>query len=136
MINIIYENTNMNYYQKEFFKIRDLHFPHEYQISRIIQAKHFIDHSSPNNINLENTAASACLSKFHFTRLFKKCYGRTPHQYVTSIRMAKAKQLLQSGITVSDTCFSLGFSSVTSFTGLFKKMTGFTPGHYRQKKQF
>ena len=126
----------MNYYQQEIERIRKSYYPHQYQINQIIQAKHFIDNSLPDNANLDIIAGSACLSKFHFIRLFKRCYGRTPHQYVTETKIQQAKQLLQAGETVAGTCLSLGFSSVTSFTGLFKKSAGLTPAQYRQKKQF
>jgi AraC-like DNA-binding protein len=126
----------MTYYEQQVLRIRDQHYPKPYQTDRVVQAKHFIDKHAASNITLEDIAAHSCLSKFHFIRLFKKCYGTTPHQYLTEIKLVKAKQLLQSGTSVSATCFLLGFTSTTSFTGLFKKNTGLAPLYYlRRKKQ-
>jgi AraC-like DNA-binding protein len=117
-------------------KIYIQHFPKPAQVERIVQAKHFIDAHACEDIRLQDMAATACLSLFHFTRLFKKCYGCTPHQHLTTVRISKAKQLLAVGVTVTNTGFSVGYTSITSFTGLFKKITGITPLAYRQKKQF
>ncbi len=126
----------MSYYTDCMTKIYAQHFPKPQQVERIVQAKQFIDAHACDNISLHDMAGSACLSVFHFTRLFKRCYGCTPHQYLSSVRISKAKKLLAAGVTVTNTGFSTGYTSITSFTGLFKKMTGTTPLAYRQKKQF
>ena len=125
----------MTYYEQEVLRIRDQYYLKPYQTDKIVQAKHFIDQHASANITLEDIAAHSCLSKFHFTRLFKRTYGITAHQYLTGIKMVKAKQLLQAGTSVSATCFLLGFASTTSFTGLFKKTTGLAPKEYRQKTE-
>jgi len=126
----------MTYYEHEVLRIRDQYYLKQYQTDKIVQAKRFIDQHATGDITLAVIAAHSCLSKFHFIRLFKRTYGRTPHQYLTAIKMVKAKQLLLSGTNVSTTCFLLGFTSTTSFTCLFKKTTGLAPLHYQQKKQF
>lgn len=126
----------MSYYTDCMTDIYARHFPKPQQVERMLQAKRFIDSHACENISLQDMAASAHLSVFHFTRLFKRCYGRTPHQHLSSVRISRAKQLLAAGVTVTDTGFSTGYTSITSFTGLFKKMTGTTPMAYRQKKQF
>ena len=126
----------MTYFEQEVLRIRDQYYLKQYQTDRVVQAKHFIDQHAAGNITLGDIAAHSCLSKFHFIRLFKRMYGTTPHQYLTEIKMIKAKHLLLSGTNVSTTCFLLGFTSTTSFTGLFKKATGLAPFHYQQKKQF
>jgi AraC-like DNA-binding protein len=109
-------------------------FPKIYLYRRIIQAKLFIDKHFADNINLDNIAGEAFFSKFHFIRLFKNTYGKTPHQYLTSVRIDKAKQLLQTDISVRDVCFSVGFDSISSFTGLFKRITSWTPSVYQQQQ--
>lgn len=126
----------MNFYESAVIAIRDQYYPPDYQMKRIVDAKRFIEKQATSNIQLKDMAAEAFLSKFHFIRLFKKCYGRTPHQLVFEIRMVKAKQLLQSGCTIAETCFQLGFESTTTFAGAFKKYTGYTPTQFQQKKQF
>src|SRR4051794_17484294 len=98
-------------------------YPKAYLYKRIVQAKLFIDEHFGEALDLDNIADEAYFSKFHFIRLFKTIYHRTPHQYLTKVRMEKAKYLLQQGTAVAETCFAVGFSSVSSFTGLFRKYT-------------
>jgi AraC-like DNA-binding protein len=76
-------------------------------------------------------ASEANFSKYHFIRLFKKAYGKAPHQYLIAVRIENAKLLLQSHHSVSETCFAVGFDSPASFSSLFKKMTGLTPSAYQ-----
>jgi len=64
--------------------------------------------------------------------LFKSIYGKTPHQYLTQVRIEKAKELLNQSFSVSEICYSIGFDSVSSFTGLFKKIYSLTPSAYQQ----
>ena len=74
-------------------------------------------------------------SKFHFIRLFKKAYGKTPHQYLTTVRIENAKLILQTEATITDVCYSVGFDGVSSFTHLFKKLTKLTPSAYQQQQR-
>jgi len=112
-------------------------YPKIYLFRRIVQAKLFIDNNYSQNIDIDNISDEACFSKFHFIRVFKKTYGRTPHQYLTSVRISKAQELLKEGRTVSDVCSWLGFESLSSFSGLFKKAIGQTPSAFSDshKKQ-
>jgi AraC-like DNA-binding protein len=105
-------------------------YPKIYLYQRVVQAKVFIDTNCTNKIDLENIADEACFSKFHFIRLFKSIYRKTPHQYLITVRIEKAKHLLQKGYLVSETCNLVGFDSLPSFSGLFKKLTGKTPSQY------
>jgi AraC-like DNA-binding protein len=105
--------------------------PKVYLYRRIVQAKLYID-TDYADINLDDIAGEAYFSKFHFLRLFKTAYGKTPHQYLTYVRIEKAKELLLTDMPVIDVCFTVGFSSVSSFTGLFKRITKLTPSLYQQ----
>jgi AraC-like DNA-binding protein len=109
-------------------------FPQIYLYRRIVQAKLFIDAHYADNINLEDIAEEAFFSKFHFIRLFKMAYGQTPHQYLISVRIEHAKLLLQTELPIADVCFSIGFNSVSSFTGLFKNITTLTPSVYQRQQ--
>lgn len=108
-------------------------YPRLYRYRRIVQAKLFIDKHYAEKIDLDNIADEACFSKFHFIRLFRKAFDKTPHQYLSQVRIDKAKELIRSGSPVIDACYRVGFESVTSFTGLFKKMTGRAPALFRQQ---
>ena len=105
-------------------------YPKIYLYKRIVQAKLFIDAHFCDNIDLDNIADTAYFSKFHLSRLYKTIYGKTPHQYLTSVRIENAKVFLQKGVSVAGTCFCVGFDSVSSFTGLFKRYTNFSPSEY------
>ena len=109
-------------------------YPKIYLYRRIVQSKLFIDDHYGDNIDLHNIADEAFFSRFHFIRLFKSIYNKTPHQYLTIVRIEKAKEFLSNGIPPAEVCFSIGFESVSSFTGLFKRMTGLTPAAYQQQQ--
>ena len=106
-----------------------------YLSKRIVQAKLFIDQHYAEKIDLGNIAEEAHFSKFHFIRLFKKVYGKTPHHYLTRVRIEQAKLLLLKRNTVAEVSLDIGFESVTSFTGLFKKIVGITPSIFQQQQQ-
>ena len=79
-------------------------YPKIYLYRRLVQAKLFIDDHYAEAIDIDNMADEATFSKFHFIRLFKTTYGKSPHQYLTSVRIENAKLLLQTDITVTETC--------------------------------
>jgi AraC-like DNA-binding protein len=110
-------------------------FPEIYLYRRIVQAKLFIDNNFGEKIDLRGIADEAYFSKFHFIRLFKMAYGKTPHQYLTAVRIDKAQLLLQNDTPVTETCFAVGFESLSSFVGLFKRLSGLSPSTYRQQQQ-
>ncbi|MCD2259510.1 helix-turn-helix transcriptional regulator [Psychroserpens luteolus] len=101
--------------------------PRIYVYKQIIEAKLFIDDNFHEKINLELIANQACFSKFHFHRLFKECYNKTPLEYLTYLRLNKAKTLLSKGISIQEVCSSVGFESTSSFIKLFKKNELMTP---------
>lgn len=107
-------------------------YPKFYLYNRIVKAKLFIDQNYHENIDLNNIADEACFSKFHFIRLFRSIYTRTPHQYLTQVRIENAKFFLRLDYSVSDTCGMVGFDSITSFTALFKKSEDKTPSEYQR----
>jgi len=109
-------------------------YPRQYLYLRAVRAKLFIDANFAAAIDLGKIADEACFSKFHFVRLFKEIYGRTPHQYLTHVRIDNAKEFLAEGQTVAYACFKVGFDSISSFAGLFKRRTGQTPRQYQLER--
>jgi AraC-like DNA-binding protein len=101
---------------------------------RLVRAREFIDNSYQLPLDLEQISRAACLSRFHFLRLFRTAFNKTPHQYLTHRRIEKAKELLStSPLTVTDVCFEVGFESLGSFSSLFHKHVGHPPIEYRAK---
>ncbi len=110
-------------------------YPKVYLYRRVVQAKLFIDSHFDEKIDLDNIADEAFFSKFHFIRLFNSVYNKTPYQYLSFIRMEKAKQLLIQDMSISQVCYSVGFDSVSSFSGLFKRIVGQTPASYQLQQK-
>jgi len=110
-------------------------YPKIYLYRQIVRATLFIDENYASRIALDQVANAAFFSKFHFIRLFKKIYGQTPHQYLTTLRIEKSMQLLRSGLSVTEACYEVGFESPGSFSSLFRRTTGLTPSAYLSHQQ-
>jgi AraC family transcriptional regulator len=83
--------------------------------------------------SLEQMAAIAQISPYHFARQFKAATGLPPHQYVILRRVERAKQLLQAGtdLSLAEVALSAGFSDQSQFSHHFKRLVGVTPGQFR-----
>lgn len=106
-----------------------------YLYQRIVRAKIYIDNNYFENLDLENISDQAYFSKFHFIRLFKSLYGKTPNNYLVKVRMDNAQILLSKGHSVLETTILVGFDSPTSFAGTFKKTVGLSPSEYRKTQE-
>ena len=103
--------------------------------TRIVRAKLFIDENYSSAIDLDQLSQEACFSKYHFLRLFKRAYNKTPYQYLSERRIEKAKEKLRmNAATVLEICEQVGFESNTSFTSKFKAYTGETPAVFRLRE--
>lgn len=104
---------------------------------KIIMAKVYMDENFHEPIDLDCLSREACLSRFHFHRLFTRIYRRTPHQYLTRKRVEQARQWLAGkDLTVSEICNNVGFESIGSFSVLFKKEIGFAPQYSAKSLRF
>lgn len=98
------------------------------------QAKSYIDTHFDQPISLDEIARQVHLSRFHFLRLFRRHFQETPHQYLTRLRIEKAKDLLaNSEIPITEICFTVGFESLGSFSTLFHDVVGWSPSIYRAR---
>jgi AraC family transcriptional regulator len=84
--------------------------------------------------SLEQMAAVARLSAYHFARQFKAGTGLPPHQYVILRRVERAKQLLQAGtdLSLAEVAACAGFSDQSQLSHHFKRLLGVTPGQFRK----
>ena len=84
-------------------------------------------------VSLAQLAALVDLSAYHFCRAFKQSFGVTPHRYHIDRRIERAKTLLATQTrSVTETALELGFSETSSFSAVFRRITGITPTNYRR----
>lgn len=99
---------------------------------RLEVAREFMEDNLGRTLSLPEIAEAACISPHHFLRVFRRTYRETPHQYLTRKRLEKARRLLTTTeMTVSDICLAVGFSSVGTFSWLFKQKCGASPLQFR-----
>jgi AraC family transcriptional regulator len=96
-----------------------------------------LDHIEANlegKLTIAAMASVACLSRYHFSRAFKKAMGQPPHRYVSGRRLERAKALLLNGDrSLVDIALTLSFSSQANFTRAFTKAMGQAPGRFRER---
>src|SRR5882672_7079469 len=103
-------------------------------LERLNRARKFIDLCYDLPLNLDEISSHACFSRYHFLRLFRQAFNKTPHQYLIERRIERAKELLSGDeLRVTDVCFEVGFQSLGSFSSLFHKCVGHSPNIYRKK---
>lgn len=87
------------------------------------------------DLNLTSLANVSRISEVYLRRLFNREFGVSPKQYITTLRISRAKQLLKnSGTPVSQVAEECGYSSVYHFSRAFKTATGYTPSEYRSQQ--
>ena len=82
-------------------------------------------------MSLEKAARAACLSRFHFHRAFTQAHGRTPQDYLTNLRLGRARALLADGMAVNEVAVAVGLSGAPAFTRRFRARFGSRPGGLR-----
>ncbi|WP_369981063.1 helix-turn-helix domain-containing protein [Xanthomonas bundabergensis] len=99
--------------------------------SALARAQHYIDHHLAERIGLADIANAACVSRYHFARMFRLSTGHSPMQYLLQRRIERARQLLLSGRhSVGTVAYELGFFDQSHFVNSFRRVTGATPGWY------
>ncbi len=124
----------MTLYEKALNRKRSSIYANQRQINTVIGLRNYIENNYDVNLNLDLLSHTQFVSKYHLLRLFKKYYGQTPRQYLIDKRIEKSKVHLKNGMTVSESCFAVGFESLGSFSTLFKTKTGKSPSEF-QKEQ-
>lgn len=86
-------------------------------------------------VSLEDLAREAGMSRFHFAREFRRSTARSPHQFLTELRVERAKQMLaHSALPIVDVALAAGFGSQSHFTHTFRRLTGLTPAAFRRRR--
>jgi AraC family transcriptional regulator len=100
---------------------------------RLRRALEFMHDNFERELPVEEIAAAAYLSEYHFARLFKQLVGVTPHFYLAGIRLERARKLLlETSLSVSEIAQTVGYQSQSHFTRVFKSVTGLTPLVFRR----
>lgn len=100
----------------------------------ISRARDFIDRNQAEDLSLEAVAKAVNTSTFYFCKMFKRATGLTFTEYLSRVRVEKAKSLLLNPhIRISEVAFEVGFQSLSQFNRVFKKITGQSPSQYRTK---
>jgi AraC-like DNA-binding protein len=98
----------------------------------ITRAREFINANHTEDLSLSAAAQAAHMSTFYFCKQFKKATGLSFTEYLSRVRIEKAKeQLLKPNARVSEVAYEVGFQSLTHFNRVFKKLNGESPTTYR-----
>ena len=85
-------------------------------------------------ISVASVASYLNIDRSYFYKIFVKNIGISPQQYLAEFRMKRAKELLQRGVSVTETAQAVGMSSIYTFSALFKKIYGVPPCHFMGKE--
>ena len=98
----------------------------------ITRAKQFIEEHHTEDLSLGIVARAVSTSTFYFCKMFKKATGINFTDYLSRIRIEKAKNLLLNpNLRISEIAYQVGFQSLTHFNRIFKKLAGQSPTQYR-----
>jgi|SRR5262245_16326386 len=101
---------------------------------RLCRARDLIRDCYAEPVTLSDCADEAELSPWHLLRSFRAAFGETPKEFLTRLRLDRARHLLTvTGRSVTEICFDVGFSSLGSFSTLFKRHVGWSPAEFRRQ---
>jgi AraC-like DNA-binding protein len=131
---------NMPHEQRVAFKALDTHLPEPASVTTaapetILRALNFIDYNLADHaITAKRIAKNANMSLYHFCRIFKRYTTKSPMNYVSFMRVEKAKDMLKNNsgsMTIYQIAMAVGFYNASNFNKHFKRVTGLTPSTYR-----
>lgn len=100
----------------------------------LAEAIEYVEQNMKEDIRIEKLASKVYMSPNHFRKLFKETTGIAPIEYINSLRISKARKLLESNrFTVTEVGEAVGVSDLNYFSKIFKANTGITPSEYRRK---
>jgi AraC-like DNA-binding protein/ligand-binding sensor protein len=100
----------------------------------VSRAKTFIEEHQTDDLSLSDVSRAVHSSSFHFCKVFKKATGLTFTNYLSRLRVEKAKNLLLNpNLRISEIAYEIGFQSLTHFNRVFKKVAGESPTIYRAR---
>ncbi|WP_028239860.1 AraC family transcriptional regulator [Stutzerimonas azotifigens] len=98
-----------------------------------LRARELLHARLDEDIGLDDLALACGVDRFRLTRAFKAAFGLAPHAYLVQLRLARARQLLASGIAAVDVAAALGFADQSHLGRWFRRAYGLTPAAYRRQ---
>lgn len=100
---------------------------------RLCRSRDYLAAGLDQPLRLADAAREAYLSPYHYHRLFARAFGETPHDFLTRLRMDRAKRLLaRDQLPVTEVCFAVGYESLGSFSSRFRNLVGYSPSEYQR----
>ena len=97
-------------------------------------ARKYIEEHFNKDISLDDVSRVVNISPYYFSKVFKEESGLNFIEYLTNIRIDKAKELLEkSSLSIKEICISCGYTDPNYFSRSFKKNVGVTPTEYKEK---
>ena len=99
----------------------------------LLRARDYMDRHYAEPLDVVDVARRAHASRAHFIREFRDTFGETPHQYLLTRRIERAKHLLSfTSLSITEVSLEVGCQSLGSFSAAFKRIVGMTPRDYRR----
>jgi AraC-like DNA-binding protein len=103
-------------------------------LAGLCRARDLIRAYQDGPVTLADCAAEAGLSPWHLLRSFRAAFGETPKAFLTRLRLERAEHLLTvTDRSVTEVCLDVGFTSLGTFSALFKRHVGCPPSEYRRR---
>jgi AraC-like DNA-binding protein len=104
------------------------------ELAHLRRARDLLDREYARPLDVPAMARTALMSPSLFSRRFRQAYGQTPYSYLQARRVERAMSLLRyRGMSVTDACMAVGFTSLGSFSSTFTRLVGEPPSSYRAR---
>ncbi len=132
---LVYLLSLHRHIQKEVYQLAAVKKSTQTEVyKRLCLSLNYLHSYYTQEISLDDLASIACLSKFHYLRMFKAVFGLSPYQYLLKLRLEKARELvINKGLLITEISTLLGFQNITSFSRLFHQRFSYSPLHYRME---
>jgi AraC-like DNA-binding protein len=103
------------------------------ELAHLRRARDLLEREYARPLDVPAMAREALMSPSLFARRFREAYGDTPYGYLQARRVERSMALLRGGMSVTDACMTVGFTSLGSFSSTFSRLVGEPPSVYRAR---